>query len=123
MKEYYSTINKKMLDILADKMEFASDKIVEFLNSRGYKVIDTNKILGEIEYNDVKYSFTAKPSSYTLNPTSLCLATDTEKTLKAITQCVPNKEDYLIVMYLPIVLESDLRQVRFSSYFDVIKIA
>lgn len=123
MNEDYSVINKKMLDVLADKMKFASNKVIELLTNMGYKVIDTNTLLGEIEYNGAKYHFTAKPAGYTLNPTTYCLATRTDETLKAITQCVPNKEDYLIVMYLPIVLETNTPQVIFSSYFDVIKIA
>ena len=113
---------RKAMNYLIDEIEKASNEIIESLTADGYNIINVDSGVGYIQYNNSRYGYMAKSCSYATNPTGLNLLLNKDKVLDSIKACIPNKEDYLLVMYLPVRLECGAPTVRFAADFDVIKI-
>ena len=124
MTNLAKNIIKKQADLMLEQMEYSAEIIVPTLIQRGYKVVEVSSggALGEITFEGKQYSYMAKPCSYKANPVSLELALPEffEEIITTITQCVKNKAEQLIIMYVPVALEHNTPTVRFVSYFDVV---
>lgn len=128
MDNYYRKTIDNLNAIMADLMVSQSDLIISDLRKAGYNLVEAKEgcAFGTVEFNGTKYQYNAKSCSFIHNPLDLVgfLAEPSawNDVIKTITQCVPNKADYLICMYAPIVLEYESQVIRFAAYFDVIKV-
>ena len=128
MKDNYRKILDSQNKITSDLMVSQSDMIISDLRKDGYKVaeVESGGFIGFIEFDGNEYQYVAKPCSFIHNPLDLIgFMADIKMwrdVLRTITQRVPDKNDYLIVMCAPISLEYSSENVRFVSYFDVVEI-
>lgn len=128
MNKNYTKLIEKLDELMEKSMSATSDLIINDLRKDGYSVVEVEDggLFGDVEFNGSKYNYTAKPCSFIRNPLdAIGYILEPKKwkdILRTITQCVPNKDKYLIVMYAPISLDYLSKNVRFVSYFDVVEI-
>ena len=122
MNKDYRAINEQCLNHLLDMMTQSSEEIIRDLIERGYKVVDVTCGANYVEYNGKEYHYLTKPITYSVSPIGLSYLLNNDEILSTIEKCVPDKDEYFIAMYMPIHLYTLSPQVRFVSFFDVIKI-